>query len=122
MQLEPSARTTGVMTTSDRYVLKGHIQTERQNFFSKIESYFARHMLAWGFGDFKGGEIIPCEIVPGRNPPPPLYGLKKIMRLMPLLLRNLRKKNATYGLTKNETYTFFCYTTYAKKMRFTMRF
>ena len=77
VQSESTARTTGVMTTSDIYVLKGHIQFERQNFFSKIERHFARHMLAWGFGDFKGGEIFPWRNYPLRNcpraksPPPP---------------------------------------------------
>ena len=30
-------------------------------------------MLAWGFGDFKGGEIFPW-----RNPPPPLYGCGRV--------------------------------------------
>ena len=68
VQLEPSARTTAVMTTSDIYVLKGHIQTEGLIFFSKIERHFARHMLAWGFGDFKGGEIITGR----KSPPPPV--------------------------------------------------
>ena len=37
--------------------------------FSKIERYFARPMLAWNFADFMGGEIVPSETVPGRNPP-----------------------------------------------------
>ena len=47
-------------------------------FFSKIERHFARHMLAWGFGDFKGGEIFPWRNCPLRNcprakfPPPPV--------------------------------------------------
>ena len=78
VQSESSACTTGVMTISDTYVLKGHIQTERQNFFWKIERHFGRHMLAWGFGDFKGGEIFPWRNYPLRNCPrakfpPPLY-------------------------------------------------
>ena len=46
--------------------------------FSKIERHVARHMLAWGFGDFKGGEIFPWRNYPQRNCPrakisPPLY-------------------------------------------------
>ena len=66
------------MTRSDIYVLKGHIETERQKKISKIERHFARHMLAWGFGDFKGGEIFPWRNYPLRNcprakSPPPLY-------------------------------------------------
>jgi len=77
VQSESSACTTGVMTISDTCVLKVHIETERQIFFSKIERHFARHMLAWGFGDFKGGEIFPWRNYPLRNcprakfPPPP---------------------------------------------------
>ena len=45
--------------------------------FSKIERHFARHMLAWGFGEFKGGEIFLWRNYPLRNcpraksPPPP---------------------------------------------------
>ena len=35
----------------------------------KIERHFARHMLAWGFGDFKGGEIFPWRNFPLRNCP-----------------------------------------------------
>ena len=69
VQSESSACTTGVMTISDTCVLKVHIETERQNFFSKIERHFARHMLAWGFGDFKGGEIFPWRNYPLRNCP-----------------------------------------------------
>ena len=40
-----------------------------KNFLSKIERHFARHMLSWSFGDFKGGEIVPWRNHPLRNCP-----------------------------------------------------
>ena len=80
VQSEPSTCTTGVMTTSDIYVIKGHIQTKRQNFFfRKLRDILRDTCLLGALGisrmaKFSPGEIIPCEIVPGRNPPPPPVG------------------------------------------------
>ena len=65
------------MTRSDIYVLKGHIETERQKFFfRKLRGILRDTCLLGALGisrvaKFSPGEIIPCEIVPGRNFPPP---------------------------------------------------
>ena len=46
-----------------------YIPTDKK-ILSKIERHFARHMLAWSFGDFKGGEIFPLRNCPRAKPPP----------------------------------------------------
>ena len=74
------------MTKSDIYVLKGHIETERQKNFRKLRDILRDTCLLGALGisrvaKFSPGEIIPCEIVPGRNPPPPCIKLELLRSL-----------------------------------------
>ena len=68
------------MTRSDIYVLKGHIETERQKIFRKLRDILGDTCLLGALGisrvaKFSPGENIPCEIVPGRKVPPPCISL-----------------------------------------------
>ena len=87
VQSEPSACSTGVMTTSDIYVLTGHIETERQkNFFRKLRDILRDTCLLGALGisrvakfplaklspaKLSPGEIFPLPVCPGNGPKRP---------------------------------------------------
>ena len=66
------------MTRSGIYVLKGHIQTERQKIFFKNWETFCETHACLGLRGFQGwrnfplAKLSPAKLSPGEIPPPPV--------------------------------------------------